>query len=173
MSTSTIQTDLGILEYNVSGKGFPILFLHGGHSNCEETMAHKGFDQTRYQLITPSRPGYGNTPLTSNKTALQAANLCIALLDRLGLGKVIVYGISAGGPTALSLAANYPDRVEKLVLASAVTQTWPESKVYKLARLVFHPTIEWCIWRLIHIGMHVFPLYLANFFFRPSQRILR
>jgi pimeloyl-ACP methyl ester carboxylesterase len=56
------------------GNGFPILFIHGGHSNCSETLSHTGFDLEKFQLITPSRPGYGNTPLKGNGSPKQAAD---------------------------------------------------------------------------------------------------
>jgi pimeloyl-ACP methyl ester carboxylesterase len=65
MRIEVIKTDKGQIEYSIVGKGVPILFLHGGHSNCQETLLHKGFDTNKFQLITPSRPGYGNTPLVT------------------------------------------------------------------------------------------------------------
>jgi len=56
-----VHTKLGKVEYSIGGKGNVVVFLHGGHSNSKEKIAHKGFDLGRFQLITPSRPGYGNT----------------------------------------------------------------------------------------------------------------
>lgn len=73
MNCKIINTRLGDIEYSSFGKGIPILFLHGGHSNCYEKLCHKGFDLTRFQLITPSRPGYGETPLNNKKTPKKAA----------------------------------------------------------------------------------------------------
>ena len=75
--------------------------MHGGHSNCHETLCHKGFDLEKFQLITPSRPGYGKTPLTNNRTPKQAADLILELLKCLSVDNTIVYGISAGGLTAI------------------------------------------------------------------------
>jgi pimeloyl-ACP methyl ester carboxylesterase/DNA-binding CsgD family transcriptional regulator len=45
----------------------------------------------------------------------EVATLC-AVLDELGLERVMVMGISCGGCTSASFAANWPDRVERLVL---------------------------------------------------------
>jgi pimeloyl-ACP methyl ester carboxylesterase/DNA-binding CsgD family transcriptional regulator len=45
----------------------------------------------------------------------EVATLC-AVLDELGLERVAVMGISCGGCTSASFAANWPERVERLVL---------------------------------------------------------
>lgn len=64
MTTEVAYTAKGRVEYSITGTGMPVVFLHGGHSNCNETLFHKGFDTRTFSLITPSRPGYGNTPLS-------------------------------------------------------------------------------------------------------------
>lgn len=136
MNAEVINTELGEIEFHSIGKGTPILFVHGGHSNCYETLCHKGFDLEKFQLITPSRPGYGKTSLANNNTPRRAARLFVKLLDHLSIEKVIVYGISAGGPTAIALAATYPERTEKMILASAVSKKWLDrkEKVYRTAQ---------------------------------------
>ena len=49
-----VKTCLGDIEFKLIGKGTPVLFVHGGHSNCNETLCHKGFDLEKFKLITPS-----------------------------------------------------------------------------------------------------------------------
>jgi len=163
----TIKTAQGQIEFSIKGKGKPILFLHGGHSNCQETLFHKGFDTGKYQLITPSRPGYGNTPLDNNNTPEKAANLIISLLDHLKINKVIVYAVSAGGLTSIEIAGNYPDRVEKLILASAVTKKWlhQEGHVYKTAKYLFNPKTEKFVWSMVRFFSKLFPRMIANNFY--------
>lgn len=86
MNSEILNTRRGNIEYVSIGKGIPILFVHGGHSNCHEKLCHKGFDVEKFQLITPSRPGYGKTSLNGNKTPKQAADLIIELLNYLLVG---------------------------------------------------------------------------------------
>jgi pimeloyl-ACP methyl ester carboxylesterase len=162
-----INTEKGQIEYSITGKGKPVLFLHGGHSNCRETLFHKGFDLEKYQLITPSRPGYGNTPLGLNTSPGKTADLIVLLLDHLKLDKVVLYAISAGGLSAIEMAANYPERVEKLILASAVTKKWLDKsgKVYKTAKKLFNPAMEKVIWGMIRLFSGVFPTMIANNFY--------
>ena len=144
MDNQIMNTKLGEIEYCTIGKGIPVLFVHGGHSNCNETLCHKGFDLENFQLITPSRPGYGKTPLSDNKNPRQTADLIMELLKGLSVDNIIVYGISAGGLTAIELAGNYPNKVSKLILASAVSKKWldEQGKIYKTAKKMFNPKIE-------------------------------
>jgi pimeloyl-ACP methyl ester carboxylesterase len=153
----------GTIEYRLTGQGRPVLFLHGGHSNASELLWLRGYDPARYRLILPSRPGYGRTPVGHTSTPAATAALLIALLDELGVDRAVVVGISAGGYTALELAGRYPDRVEKLVLLSAVTTTWmtPADANYRKARRIFRPGVEKLTWRLLKFFTRIFPASIA------------
>lgn len=167
MKIETIKTDKGQIEYSVVGEGKPVLFLHGGHSNCRDTLFYKGFDTRKYQLIIPSRPGYGNTPLDDNITPKKTADLLVSLLNYLGIEKVVLYAISAGGLTSIEFAGNYPERVEKLILASAVTKRWLDKngRVYKTAKKLFNPKTERIVWGVIRFFSRIFPRMVANNFY--------
>lgn len=167
MEIKIINTDKGQIEYSIVGKGKPVLFLHGGHSNCKETLFHKGFDTNKFQLITPSRPGYGKTPLGDKFTPRKTADLVVELLNYLKIDKVVLYAISAGGLTSIELASRYPDRIDKLILASAVSKKWLDKngQVYKTAKKLFNPKMEKIVWGLIRIFSKIFPKMIANNFY--------
>ena len=169
MAISVIETPKGKIEYSLRGMGKPILIIHGGHVNCRETIFQKGLDPAKFCFITPSRPGYGNTPITAlNKTAKGTAELIIALLDELKLTTVTVIGISAGGLTALEIAANYPDRIERLILISALTKKWfaPNDKVYIGGKRLFAPKIERFTWLLYRLFFMLFPKLMTRMMFK-------
>ena len=137
--------------------------------NCRETIFHKGLGPGEFRFITPSRPGYGNTPLTDmNRTPRGTADLLAALLDELKTSRVSVIGISAGGPTALEFAAAYPDRIENLVLMSALTGTWfaKTDMVYRGAKVFFAPKIESITWSLYRGAFKLFPDMMSRMMFR-------
>lgn len=167
MNSQIIKTRCGYIEYRSIGNGIPVVFIHGGHSNCYETLSHKGFDLSKFQLITPSRPGYGKTPLSANHTPKDAADLIAELLNYLFIDQAIIYGISAGGLTAIELAAKYSDKVDKLILASAVSKKWldPQDKIYKTAQIIFHPKIERMTWGMVSFFSSVFPRMIASSFY--------
>jgi pimeloyl-ACP methyl ester carboxylesterase len=167
MCSRLITTRFGEIEYRSVGIGIPIVFIHGGHANCNEKLCHKGFHLEKYRLITPSRPGYGKTPLANNHTPDKAADLIAELMRQLSINKAIIYGVSAGGLTAIELAANHPDLVDKLILASAVSKKWLNTKdeTYKIAQIIFNPRIEGFTWRMVGFFSGYFPGMIANSFF--------
>lgn len=168
MTPQIINTPKGTIEFSLIGTGTPILFVHGGHSSCNDTFFHKGFDTKQFCLITPSRPGYGNTPLSHRISPQQTAELFIALLDELNLKSVIVVGISAGGPSAIELAANFPERVTKLILISAVTKKWlqKEDETYQKAKRLFSPATEKYSWAIFRFCYSLFPRLMAKTMFK-------
>lgn len=112
------QTSKGPIEYVVQGEGDPCLLLHGGHSNCREAFEVEEIRAAGMSALVPSRPGYGKTAASVGHSAAEAADAMVTLLDHLSIARVSLLAIPAGGPTALHLAARYPERVDKLVLES-------------------------------------------------------
>ena len=141
-------TKYGVIEYRSVGQGPGVLLLNGGHTNCHSPLGDEQFFLKRgYQLIIPSRPGYGKTPSITGKQAETFADALVSLLDQLHLDQVIVVGISAAGPTALQLAGRAPERVRKLILESAQTgSTFATGRTRLLTYIFFNPVVERWFW---------------------------
>ena len=56
-----------------------------------------------------------------------------ALLDTLGIDKVVVYGMSGGGPAAYTFAAKYPDRTKACLTECAVSGEFTHPILEKLS----------------------------------------
>lgn len=164
MQTSILETSQGNIEYSISGHGSPIVIIHGGHSHAQEILTHKYLDPTLFTIICPSRPGYGNTPLQNHHSISSAVDIIAALLKTLPYDSFGVIGISAGGPIAIALTASKKTVVNKLVLASAVSKNWLtiKDRNYKIGKVIFHPYIESLTWRLVRIGIRLFPTLLIK-----------
>lgn len=137
-----------------------MLVLNGGHTNCNSPFGHEQFFlEEGYQLVIPSRPGYGKTPTSTGRTAEAFADALTSLLDHLRLEKVIVVGISGAGPTALQLAGRHPERVSTLILQNAVTGgRFPTPGVRLGAYVVFNPWVERWTWAAFRTFARVAPL---------------
>lgn len=123
-----IDTPYGPIEYAEQGEGTPVLVIHG---------AGGGFDQglligeimlgNKNRIIAPSRFGYLGSPAPHVVSLKAQVDRFVGLLDVLGLDRVHVAGISAGGPPALTFAVEYPERTATLSLFSAISYQPPET----------------------------------------------
>ncbi len=116
------QTRAGQIEYTLLGRGPVVLKLTGSMDDCESAGGNQALVAAGFSVLTPSRPGYGQTPLAIGRAAPEAADAMAALMDRLGIAEADVVAESSGGPTAIYLAARHPERVRKLVLEEAVAR---------------------------------------------------
>jgi len=126
-----IQTARGPVEYATIGNGYPALFFHGTPGGYDQIYAatklaiERGQPQ-QLRVIAPSRPGYLRTPLSVGETPQEQADAFEALLGKLQIDKVVVFGGSGGGPAALRFVLQYPQRCAALVLESAITMRLEE-----------------------------------------------
>ncbi|WP_411842423.1 alpha/beta fold hydrolase [Salinicoccus sp. HZC-1] len=168
------------IEYSVTGDGQnPVLFLHGGHSNCHEVFGVEALVNQGLTVIIPSRPGYGHTSKEIGDSLAKACEYYIELLNHLSIGKVHLITISAGGPSGIHLASKYPDRVRTLTLQSAVTKEWltSENHLYKISHIIFRPPFEKMTWKLLSTFNTLFPKFtfrgmLSSFSTLPYKDIL-
>lgn len=115
--STTVQTTLGTLEYAEIGVGQPVLVVHGAEGGFDQgldtagTLAERGF-----RLIAPSRFGYLRSDMPAAPSTAMQADAYVQLLDRLGIDKAVVIGISAGAWSSLQFAIRHPERCRALVL---------------------------------------------------------
>ncbi|SDY70344.1 Pimeloyl-ACP methyl ester carboxylesterase [Micromonospora pattaloongensis] len=108
------------LYYETHGAGRPLILLHGGLGSGEMFGPILPLLAERRQVILPDLQGHGRTadidrPLDPEFMADDIA----ALVDHLGLDRPDVAGYSLGGGVAVRLASRYPNKVGRLVAASA------------------------------------------------------
>jgi len=100
-----------------------------------------------WSVLRPSRPGYGGTPLAAGPDAPAFCDRVASLCGSLGFRELCAFGISAGGRTALTLAARHPDLVRGVVLESSISfAPWPDRPRRYGASLVFGPGVERVVW---------------------------
>lgn len=106
--------------YEIHGQGQPLLLLHGGLGSIDMFGPNlAAFAKTR-QVIAVDLQGHGRTTLGDRKIDLiDIGNDLAALLDHLEYRQVDTFGYSFGGGAAFRLAVQHPQKVRRLVLASA------------------------------------------------------
>ena len=158
MNSQIVRTSRGEIEYTLRGSGPVVLHCHGTSSDCFSTCLADPLLQAGFSVLTPSRPGYGRTDLGVGRGAAKAADALVLLLDELGIRSCSVLGVSGGGPTAVALAAAYPQRVDRLVLAAALTR--PETRAsepsYKI-QMAFYGPMHSLTWGMLGMLSRVSP----------------
>jgi pimeloyl-ACP methyl ester carboxylesterase len=99
----------------------PLVLLHGGGDTIETSFGCILPQLARNRRIVAfERQGYGHTADVDRPfTFEQFADDTTALLDHLEIETADLFGFSNGGTIALHVAIQHPERVRKLVLASA------------------------------------------------------
>lgn len=122
ISPRIIHTKYGDVEVDLTeGDGPVLLGSHGGLGGIDQCRVAIDFAGKDFRLLSLSRPGYLGTPLASGKTLEEQADLFAAVLDELGIEKVAVFSISAGGPFGYTFAYRHPDRIWALIATDAVS----------------------------------------------------
>jgi len=111
------------IAYAVAGSGYPLVFVPGWVSHLELALEAPGFrdaieDLTRdFTLVRYDKRGTGLSDRGVTDFSLEARLRDVeAVVDRLGLERYAMHGVSEGGPVAIAHAARHPDRVSHLVL---------------------------------------------------------
>lgn len=154
-----VATARGRVEYDDRGDGPVVLHFHGGNVGHNGWFFLEHLIPAGFRVLTPDRPGYLGTPLANGGSPEQQADLAAALLDTLGISRVAVVGLSAGGPAAIQFAARHPERTAALVLLSAISQRTglsPDQLNSALGRLVMTPRFQNPAYCLINLAMHGF-----------------
>ena len=100
-----------------------LLLIHGFTASAyvwksvAPMLADQGFHVVAVDLIGF---GYSDKPAWFDYTIGAQARMISRFMNRLGIGRATVIGSSYGGAVALTLALDYAERVEKLVLVDAV-----------------------------------------------------
>jgi len=112
-----------LINYEISGTGTPLLFMHGlGADRRQTTGALAGIENV--QLIAPDFRSHGDSIHTGEGLNFdQFTDDVIAILDKEGLDKVNVGGLSMGSGVTLNMCLRYPERVNKLIV---LRPSWPD-----------------------------------------------
>lgn len=105
------------IYYEVYGTGDPLILLHGGlYGYIDE---YKDFIPTlsqHYKVIAIALRGHGRSEIGTIPISYKLfADDAIAVLKNESKDSAIVIGFSDGGITAYALAAEYPDKIRKVV----------------------------------------------------------
>jgi haloalkane dehalogenase len=118
-----------LVHYVDEGDGPPLLLLNGNPSWSfgwrDVILGLRGM----FRCIAPDYPGFGlSRPAPAYDFSPASHSRVIeALVDRLGLEGLVVFGYAWGGPIGLGLAGRRPELIRALVIGN--TWGWPDDRI--------------------------------------------
>ncbi len=107
------------LAYQVSGRGAPLILLHGGFGSVEMFGPNLAALAEGRQVIGVDLQSHGRTPAVDRPMRFETmADDVAALIGWLGHERADVMGFSLGGGVALRTAIQHPTLVRRLVVVS-------------------------------------------------------
>ncbi len=107
------------IYYEISGYGDPIIFFSGVGGGSWSWYRQLPYFCKKYEVIVFDNRGAGKSDKPKNPYSMEDfAQDGALILDKLGIWKAFVVGISMGGMIAQVFALKYPDRVKGLVLGA-------------------------------------------------------
>jgi len=113
------------LHFKEYGQGRAVILLHGlfGSSDNWHSLALRL--SPSFHVLAPDQRNHGRSPHSDRMSyELMAADV-VALMDSRGIGSAAVLGHSMGGKTAMQLALQFPDRVERLIVVDMAPRAYP------------------------------------------------
>jgi pimeloyl-ACP methyl ester carboxylesterase len=119
-----------MIAFTDSGKGFPVIFLHGFCETKELWQQISPALSENYRIICLDLPGFGHSPLPDEDISIESvAHNIYQWINSQNIHKCIVIGHSLGGYITLALAEQYPDLLAGIGLFhSTALEDTPEKK---------------------------------------------
>lgn len=129
------RTACGPIEFATASRGMPVLVVHGAGGGYDQgLMFGRLVLGDRFRTIAPSRFGHLGSPIPEDASVEAQADAFACLLDALGIDRLPVLGVSAGGPSAAMFAARHRERTSALILLAAISD--PSAPRSRLADVV-------------------------------------
>jgi len=129
------------LYYEVTGKGFPLVWSHEFGGSFKSWDPQVKFFSRHYQVITYNHRGFPPSGVPEEEMAYSQellVNDLHQLLRHLGIQQAYVGGLSMGGSVALNFGLAHPDMAKALIVAATGAGTTERenfrSKLEDLAR---------------------------------------
>jgi 2-hydroxymuconate-semialdehyde hydrolase len=119
------------VAYYEAGEGDPLVLLHGCPFSSFVWRKVIPRLSTHYRCLAPDLLGLGDTetPHTADWSLRRQAQTMLGFFDALDIDRAHVVGHDHGGALAQLLAAEHPDRIDRLVLANCEAyDNWPSAE---------------------------------------------
>lgn len=112
MKNYSILYQESTIHYSITGKGFPVMLLHGFGEDSRVWSNQIDHLADQFTLIVPDIPGSGKSDRLTGINSMEAYAKCInAILEKEGIGRLLMIGHSMGGYITLAFQEMYPEKL--------------------------------------------------------------
>jgi len=104
------------LFFRTEGSGSPIVIIHGLYGSSDNWLTIAKKLAADHQVYLIDQRNHGHSPNADEHTYHAMKNDLAEFFDEHQIKKAIIMGHSMGGKTAMCFAADYPEKVEKLII---------------------------------------------------------
>ena len=108
------------LHVQIEGTGRPLLLIHGWTNNGQIWAPLAADMANRCQLIMVDLPGFGRSAIAADYGLAHISGLLLRLVERLGVDRPVVAGLSMGCFLAADLLQRYPDHFSGAILIGPI-----------------------------------------------------
>jgi esterase len=105
------------LFFRETGEGLPFVIVHGLYGSSDNWMTIGKKLASHFHVYMIDQRNHGQSPHSSEHSYELMKEDLAGFLDQQKIEKAIVMGHSMGGKTAMYFAADYPEKIEKLIVA--------------------------------------------------------
>lgn len=113
------------LHFEQSGKGRPLIILHGLFGSLENWRALSKILARSFQVFALDQRNHGHSPHSAEFTYQTMADDLHEFIEEQELPSVHMLGHSMGGKTAMLFALTYPNLVDKLIIVDIAPKAYP------------------------------------------------
>lgn len=126
----------GQVHHASAGAGSPLLLLPGSTRSFRQFRALVPLLAPHHRVVAVDTLGYGaSAPFPAGGTMETLAESAVSVLDALDIARADVFGMHTGHKVAAVLAAHWPGRVRRLVLAGKTHSIIPDQDLRNRAIL--------------------------------------
>ncbi len=104
------------LFFREEGEGFPVVIVHGLYGSSDNWLTVAKKLSTDYHVFMIDQRNHGRSPNSKEHSYEAMKNDLADFFNQQKIEKAILIGHSMGGKTAMCFAADYPERIEKLII---------------------------------------------------------
>jgi len=160
---SSIVTDRGVVHYEASGRGRPVLLLHGWLESWIPWMGTMEALGRQYKTYALDFWGFGESGKAGGTfTVKDYVEMVEQFMERLGIGRAPVIGHSMGGTVSLAVALAHPERVKQVVVVGSPIVGDGLALILRLAARRSLASLAYRVPGALPLGVRTFSPFLAK-----------